>query len=850
MTEIVEHMCDKKTHFTLFMIWIRINLYIVEVGKYIKAGNAIMGRLLSLFMGGDFYIAISVGTLACYLFLLSCFVSISREERVVHYLRIILVALSCWTGGSVLMRLQISPGMQFWFHFSILGLLIIPVGMYGFLFCVLEIQGKQKLLNICMLASIVTLLLNAYTECLLPVPEIQQLPGGNISYIYHARPGIWLWIVAEWILLIYVTVLAHRKIGTQYEYRRKLGPLLLGMLLVFAGNIACITPLGKNLPLDALGGAGMAICILHVIFTQYFFSISSRFITGAAYFGATVVAFIPVVWFGCIADGLFDKGSPDEQIVIIFIVAEGIWCILISALARSWAEHILIRKRKYIVDSLLEFQDSVTSIMNKDKLYQMIRETVNAAVKDCCVHILEERDGVFAEYTENGMMPLAKEVEAQLEQFLDSGRVYKDPAFAVFKYDAKIYGFLYVELCRKNRLIYDEIDCIRQIGNSVSSVLKSINAYERLYQVSIHDGLTGLYNRNFCRENLGKLDITARPVGMIYMDMDNFKLYNELYGESIGDQVLCWCAKQLQEAADDSMKVFRMGANEFLIITAEDNKDKLISFAKQIQKIMLETTEDKPKVIQLITFSIGIAWDKSMAEDADELAQQAKRASFYAKGNGKNCIEVYEKDLKEKDQESESSEKGYSQVSPTIFALMAAIDAKDSFTFEHSENVSGYAEKLAAKLGLPKEDIQTVKVAGLLHDIGKIGIQDSILKKQGKLTDEEYSIIKTHVEKSVEMIRVLPHMDYVIPAVLSHHERYDGKGYPNGIRGNEIPILGRILTVCDSFDAMVSRRAYKEAMSIEYATGELERGKGTQFDPDVAQAFIELIRENPSFIAQ
>ena len=159
-------------------------------------------------------------------------------------------------------------------------------------------------------------------------------------------------------------------------------------------------------------------------------------------------------------------------------------------------------------------------------------------------------------------------------------------------------------------------------------------------------------------------------------------------------------------------------------------------------------------------------------------------------------------------------------------------------------------EKLAAKLGLPKEDIQTVKVAGLLHDIGKIGIQDSILKKQGKLTDEEYSIIKTHVEKSVEMIRVLPHMDYVIPAVLSHHERYDGKGYPNGIRGNEIPILGRILTVCDSFDAMVSRRAYKEAMSIEYATGELERGKGTQFDPDVAQAFIELIREDPSFIAQ
>ena len=109
-------------------------------------------------------------------------------------------------------------------------------------------------------------------------------------------------------------------------------------------------------------------------------------------------------------------------------------------------------------------------------------------------------------------------------------------------------------------------------------------------------------------------------------------------------------------------------------------------------------------------------------------------------------------------------------------------------------------------------------------------------------------MIKTHVEKSVEMIRFLPHMNYVIPAVLSHHERYDGKGYPNGIKGKEIPILGRILAVCDSFDAMVSRRVYKEKLSVEYAIGELENGKGTQFDPDVAQAFIELVEEDPSFI--
>ena len=172
---------------------------------------------------------------------------------------------------------------------------------------------------------------------------------------------------------------------------------------------------------------------------------------------------------------------------------------------------------------------------------------------------------------------------------------------------------------------------------------------------------------------------------------------------------------------------------------------------------------------------------------------------------------------------------------------------KDPFHIQHALTVEAVMKWYANELGYA-EDAEYWGIAGLLHDIGKIGIQDDILKKKGKLTKEEYEVIKTHVEKSVEMIRFLPHMNYVIPAVLSHHERYDGKGYPNGIKGKEIPILGRILAVCDSFDAMVSRRAYKEKLSVEYAIGELENGKGTQFDPDVAQAFIELVEEDPSFI--
>ena len=136
-----------------------------------------------------------------------------------------------------------------------------------------------------------------------------------------------------------------------------------------------------------------------------------------------------------------------------------------------------------------------------------------------------------------------------------------------------------------------------------------------------------------------------------------------------------------------------------------------------------------------------------------------------------------------------------------------------------------------------------IVTASALHDIGKIGIPESILKKQGRLNDEEYEIMKTHVTNSIEMIHFLPNMNYVIPAVLSHHERYDGKGYPRGLKGEDIPLLGRILAVCDSFDAMTTKRTYKEAMSIDYAISELEHNKGTQFDPKLAEAFIELLKE-------
>ena len=165
-----------------------------------------------------------------------------------------------------------------------------------------------------------------------------------------------------------------------------------------------------------------------------------------------------------------------------------------------------------------------------------------------------------------------------------------------------------------------------------------------------------------------------------------------------------------------------------------------------------------------------------------------------------------------------------------------------------SEKIRADADKqrtviLAEALGMNDTDIEIIRDAGLLHDIGKISIPENILKKTSHLTPEEYEIMKTHVENSTKMIRYLPDMDYVIPAVLGHHERYDGKGYPRGLAGEDIPYMARILTIADCFDAMTARRPYKQPLPVSYAVGELEKNSGTQFDPYLTKKFVELIYE-------
>jgi energy-coupling factor transport system substrate-specific component len=183
----------------------------------------------------------------------------------------------------------------------------------------------------------------------------------------------------------------------------------------------------------------------------------------------------------------------------------------------------------------------------------------------------------------------------------------------------------------------------------------------------------------------------------------------------------------------------------------------------------------------------------------------------------------------------------------TVMAFSEALEARDQYTAGHSRRVMEYSKSIGQRMKLAEQNIEQLKKSALLHDIGKIGIPDIVLHKQTKLSDEEYDIIKSHSEIGATILKYIKSFKNLVPAVYHHHERFDGKGYPHGIKGEAIPLHARIIAIADSFDAMTSNRAYRNALSFKTALSELERGRGVQLDPDITDIFIEILKESPYY---
>lgn len=377
------------------------------------------------------------------------------------------------------------------------------------------------------------------------------------------------------------------------------------------------------------------------------------------------------------------------------------------------------------------------------------------------------------------------------------------------------------------------------------------NYREQLIDLANKDELTGVYNHRYFQEAINnqviKAESIAKPVSLLFIDIDYFKKYNDLYGHLEGDKILEQIGRVLKSELKPSNIVARYGGEEFAVIIPNTGEEEAVAIGEGIRKIIENMDfygqENLPN--KNLTISVGVSCYPDKAKNKTELINSADDALYRAKFFNKNRVESYHSILEEL---KENIEEEHIDLISSIKTLISVINAKDRYTYAHTERVVIYTQLVADKLGLSDEDKQTLKYGAYLHDIGKIQIPMEVLNKKMKLSDEEWNLIKKHPENGAEIIQPVQSLQNVIPLILHHHERYDGKGYPSKLSGEEIPYLTRILSVADSFDAMTSSRPYKNSMGFDNAFEELKKCSGTQFDPDIVNAFVETIEINKDYL--
>ena len=337
---------------------------------------------------------------------------------------------------------------------------------------------------------------------------------------------------------------------------------------------------------------------------------------------------------------------------------------------------------------------------------------------------------------------------------------------------------------------------------------------ENLY-LSYHDVLTGLYNRRFYEEGIKRLDTKRNlPISIIIGDVNGLKLVNDAFGHDKGDELLQKAATVIQSACRTDDVVARWGGDEFVILLPKTNTNEAEEIVDRIKELYSDV------YVNAIRVSISFGWDAKRETDQDIL-KVLKSAEDY----------MYQHKIIENESMRDN----------TISTIIRTLHEKNPREEQHSQRVSEICQYIGKAMGLSEIEVSRLKVVGLLHDIGKIAIEESILNKPGKLTEQEKSEINRHPDIGYRILSSSFSMLDLADCILAHHERWDGAGYPKGLKGDAIPMIARIIALADTYDAMTSERSYRNALSEEEALAEIRKNIGTQFDPEIASIFIEKL---------
>lgn len=827
------------------------------------------------------YIVVPAIALCCYSFLLITIMA-AKKSKVIYSYMAILVAFILWASGSLFMRMQAWPGMNFWYEVSIIGVFLLPLLFYNFVAAFIEQKGY--FLKILYTIGTAAIILAIHFHLFLKHPTVEIMADGQPHFIYDITwPVIFPMVFSTIVIgsIFYMVIKDVRKNRMNFD---RLLPVLIGLGILFLGNIMDVFPFIGEFPGDTLSGIINAFFMVYALAKRRLLNLTLLISRSTAY--VVTALFVFVIFANAI--------QPFERFIVetmpwlagyeTMIVAVLFASISIVAFyfTKKLLDKIFVRDEMAQAELLKYFSRDVSKSLNLDeimtKLVYVVQKGVNVEKIYVClpdektqsfktVHSASPLDSRSYQlsYTNpcvkwlisNNTCMVVKEFQRTIffkALWQEEKKQLEDleiECLVPLKCDEELAGIIMLSKKQKNRgFTFDDINFLDSVNSVGSIAIKNARLYEKAYLEARYDDLTGLLNRKYFYEAINEeaLKTSNNSLALLILNIDDFKLFNQLYGNREGDEALRNIAQTILGSVGTQGITARYSGKEFAVILPNFDAYSSINLAENIRKQVANINQDQEAAaMRTLTLSCGICIMPYTATTVKQLIENADMAVFNAKRSGKNKVEVYS--LKEPvvgpaKELTDLKPDVYTEYASTIYALTAAIDVKDHYTFNHSQKVAEYATTLAAAISLNDEHVEIIREAALLHDIGKIGIPESILNKQGKLTDDEYTTMKKHVENSIAMIRHLPSLDYVIPAVLGHHERWDGKGYPRGIAGEDIPISARCLAIADAFDAMTTERSYKKALSIDFARNEINNQAGRQFDPTLAGVFVRLIEDN------
>jgi len=386
------------------------------------------------------------------------------------------------------------------------------------------------------------------------------------------------------------------------------------------------------------------------------------------------------------------------------------------------------------------------------------------------------------------------------------------------KIEDKVIGVMAVQ-SYTNPNLYSErdIELLKFVSSQVAAAIERKRTEERIKHLSFHDSLTGLYNRAYFEEELKRLNNSRYyPLNIIFLDINGLKVVNDTFGHDQGDKLLQHLASLLTSISRKGDILSRIGGDEFALLLPSTSSQATLDFCERIRKVCLK--DDIEPAYLRVNLALGYVTQEGEYKDIKTLLKEADQRMYQDKlFNGK------------------SREKHFLEAFRIILA------ERDPHTEDHAQRLQELALALGKKVGLSEYQLNNLRLLALLHDIGKIGIPDNILFKTYTLTPSEWKKMREHSLIGYRMVKNIPDFAPIAQEILHHHEHWDGNGYPDGLKGEKIPLLSRIISIIDAYDVMQSRRPYKGAVTKTEALKEIKKYAGTQFDPQLVEIFLKIV---------